>query len=386
MLYVASKRKGSEIWGTLQLRPRHNSEPYINNIQDQGDIVKYFSRENQKIKEKTMQDNITRTENREDGVYKVLQSANGDILDEYCVSDKKSPAVRADENIINKENSMSDVNEQENYLAKANDPRDPKEEAFLNALHHRKVITEAMKVGNLCCLPGSDGYADTTPAINVASGTFYHGANMMFLKEHTRENAYPSAEYISSTQLEKIKEKNKDFFIRKGEKGISIYVSNKIEGTEDEWGDPQSIRLFNIAQTNKPFALKDYLVKEKEAYLQTQYGANYTYEPTLKKAGPDIICSSTDPVQYMGQYLAAVSIGSKFQVTKDQASEFCKNLETALYAKMDNGHSNPFSLSKISNEASVVCKDVIKEARMWAQNNEQPQQQQEQTQSLGHRR
>ena len=34
-----------------------------------------------------MQDYITRTERREDGIYKILQSLNGDILDEYCVSD-----------------------------------------------------------------------------------------------------------------------------------------------------------------------------------------------------------------------------------------------------------------------------------------------------------
>ena len=299
-----------------------------------------------------------------------------DHYEKYVNRSLKSPA-QADENIISKENRMSDLNEQEG------ETRDPKEEAFLNALHHRKVITDAMKAGNLCCLPGSDGYADTTPAINVASGTFYHGANMMFLKEHTRENAYPSAEYITSKQLEKIREKNSDFIIRKGEKGVSIYVSEKIEGTENEWSDPKSIRLFNVAQTNKPSVLKDYLVKEKEAYLQTQYGANYTYEPNQKKPGVDIICSSTDPVQYIGQYLAAVSMGSKFQVTKEQAAEFSKNMESTLYAKMDNGHTNPFALSKISNDASTVCKEVIKEAKMAAQKLEQPQQQQQQ--SRGHK-
>ena len=343
MLYVASKRKGSEIWGTLQSRPRHSSEPYINSIKTFGDIVKYFSQENQSF---------------------------------------KSPA-QADENIISKENSMSDVNEQEGKK------RDPKEEAFLATVHQRKVITEAMKAGNLCCLPGADGYADTTPAVNLLNGTFYHGANMMFLKEHARENGFPSAEYLTFDQVQKARSSNPDIAIRQGQKGVSIYVSEKIEGTEDEW-ENKSIRLFNVAQTSKPSEVKAFAaevqqqkLKEKEAYLQTQYGTGFKLEKKEKQSDPDIVCSSSDPVQYIGQYLAAVSMGSKFQATKEQAAEFSQNLESTLYAKMDNGHTNPFMLSKISNDASTVCKEVIKEAKMAAQNLEQPQQQQEQTQTRG---
>jgi len=389
VLYVASKTKGSEIWGTLQLRPRHNSEPYINNIQDRGDIVKHFSQENQINKEMNMADFITRTEHREDGVYKVLQSTNGDILDEYCVSDRKSPAL-ADENIINKENFMEmKFDEIGNIIPDQEEQtRDPKEEAFYAAVHQRKIITEAMKAGNLCCLPGADGYADTAPAVNLVNGTIYHGANLLFLKEHARENGFPTAEYLTTDQIQKAREQNPEIAIRQGQKGVSIYVSEKNEETGG-W-DTKSFRLFNVAQTTKPAVLKTYAeqvqqekLQEKEAYLQTQYGTGFKLEPKQKEAGNEITCTSTEPVKYFGQYLAAVSMGGKFKASPEQASEFAQNMETVLYAKMDNGHTNPFILSKISNEASQFCKEIIKEARIEARKAELPDQKLDQSQSRG---
>ena len=41
ILYI--KSKGSELWGQLQSLPRHNQEPYINNILTKNDIVKQFN-------------------------------------------------------------------------------------------------------------------------------------------------------------------------------------------------------------------------------------------------------------------------------------------------------------------------------------------------------
>ena len=329
------------------MRPRHNSEPYIKSIKDQGDLIKYFLQENQ--------------------------------------INMQSPA-KADENIINKENFMTQELDQEGKT------RDPKEEAFLNALHQRKVVTDAMKAGNLSCLPGADGYADTTPAVNLVNGTFYHGSNMLFLKEHTRENGYPTAEYLTSAQIDKAREEKPDLFIRKGEKGISIYVSEQNENTGEY--DSKNIRLFNVAQTNKPQAFKDYAeqkqeekFQEREAYLKTQYGSNYTLEKKQKEPGVNIVCSSTEPEKYLGQYLAAVSMGSKFKVSQEQAAEFSKNMEAKIYERHEKygNHTNPFSLSEIGRDASQHCKTAIKEAKMEAQKLENPGQKLEQTQSRGHK-
>ena len=300
-------------------------------------------------------------------------------------------------NINSKENFMSDENENEGQA------RDPKEEAFLNAVHQRKVIADALKAGKLSCLPGADGFADTQPAFNLATGKFYHGANLLFLKEHQKENGFPTAEYLTGAMIDKARKDNPDFFIRKGQKGVSIYVSEQNEETGEY--ETKYHRLFNVAQTTKPAAIKEWLRQEKLEYLQSQYGTNYQLpEPKQKGPGPEIACSSTEPKEYLGQYLAAVSMGGKFKASEEQAAEFAQKLETALYEKMtkktinkDTGEetiepvlgkngepvSNPFSLEKISIEASQYCREFVPKVRMETQKAEQPQQQQEQTQSRG---
>jgi len=520
VLYI--KNKGSEIWGTLQSRPRHTSEPYINNIKQEGDIVKYFSQENQIKKENPMSNSVSlntriydfdnnavytkdfidklSNENKlyieiyyyqannqgkyhepaegrqkvyaiEDinnpgihipinkeafdyarekgavlleltqdqanyrhdelqGIFKLsgderkqfelkimhkfydifgvdsdqspaqakekqdFLSEKLDAQNAYyqeiheAYQDRKSPAARADENIIKKENSMSMKFDEIGNIIPKEKERDPKEEAFLNALHQRKVITDAMKAGNLSCMPRADGFADTTPAVNLVNGTNYHGLNLLILKEHTRENGFPAAEYLTSEQIQKAKEVNPAISIRQGQKGVSIYVSEKNEETGD-W-ENKSFRLFNVAQTNKPKELKIYAeqkqqekLAEKEAYLQTQYGSGFKLEPKKKETGPDVVCSSAEPEKYLAQYLAAVSMNSKFKVNPEQAAEFAQKMENTLYTKMANGHTNPFVLSKISNEASSLCKDFIKETKMEARKLEQPQQ--ELTQNRGHK-
>ena len=286
---------------------------------------------------------------------------------------------------------MSDesiVSEEENTKQ-----RDPKEEAFRNALHQRKVIAESLKNGTLSCLPTTDGYADTQPAVNLVNGTYYHGANLLYLKEHQKQNGYPTAEYVSSSQIDKANENNPALYIRKGEKGISIYVSNKNEETGEY--EEKNIRLFNVAQTSKPWEMKEWAnqkqqekLQEKLDYLRTQYGSNYQLPESKQKApGPDIKCTSSEPAQYLGQYFAAVSMGSRFQATAEQAAQFSQKMEEAMFKKIGVSQktgepvSNPFELSKISNEASRYCKNFIKDIRMEVQKAEQPQQKHEQQQS-----
>jgi hypothetical protein len=304
-----------------------------------------------------------------------------------------SPSGR---NNNSKEKNMSD----ETIPEKA---RDPKEEAFLNAVHQRKVIADAIKAGTLSCLPGPDGYADTAPAVNLANGTRYHGANMLFLKEHQKQNGFPSAEYVTSQQIDRAKEDNKELFIRKGEKGVSLYVSEQNEET-GKWEDKQ-IRLFNIAQTSKPWEMKKWAeqkqeekAQERQDFLQTQYGDNYRpAEQKQKEPGPEIVCKSTDPEKYLGQYLAAVSMGGKFKASPEQAAEFSQKMQDAMYEKLldKEGNfvlakkgehigepvSNPFKLEEISRNAGQHCKEVIRDIRMEARKAEQPEQKLDQQQS-----
>jgi hypothetical protein len=305
-------------------------------------------------------------------------------------------------NINSKENfmSISDAEMDELQRQAEEDPwkvenetadqtRNPKEEAFLNTVHQRKVIADALKAGKLSCLPGADGLADTQPAVNLVNGTFYHGTNLLFLKEHQKENGFPSAEYLTAGQIDKAHKDNPDLFIRKGQKGVSIYVSEKNEETGEY--ENKNFRLFNVAQTTKPAAMKEWAeqqrqekLQEKLEYLQTQYGTGYKLpEPKQKGPGPEIVCSSTEPKEYLGQYLAAVSVGGKFKASPEQAAEFAQKLEGTLFERMENGHTNPFKLEKISIEASQYCKEFIPKALAEARKAEQPQQQQEQAPSRG---
>lgn len=233
----------------------------------------------------------------------------------------------------------------------------PKEKAFLAQVHQRKVIADALQSGKLSCLPGADGYADTVPAYNLTGGHRYHGATLLQLKEFQKEHGFPTGEYVTYEAAQKA-----GVPVRKGEQGVTVSWSEQ-NNESGEW-EPRTARLFNAAQTVKPDELRAWAQGEKEAYLKSRYGDQYqAAEQKEKTPGPDIVCSSTKPEQYLGQYLAAVSMGSKFKVSPEQASEFGKNFEEALFKKMENGHSNPFVLSRICNAASEHCKEVIKEIR-----------------------
>jgi hypothetical protein len=289
----------------------------------------------------------------------------------------------------------------------------PKEQAFMNAVHQRKVIADAVKAGTLSCLPGADGYADTSPAYNILTpDKYYHGATLLYLKEHQKQNGFPSGEYITYQQIEKAQKDNSDLYIRKDQKGVSLHVSEENEVTGDY--EDKHIRLFNIAQVNKPWEIKKFaelkLEQDRQAkaeYLKTQYGENYKPpEPKPKKPGPEIVCNSTEPEKYLGQYLAAVSMGGKFKVSPEQAAEFSEKMIKTLYAPMEPRKNkqtgeiipppknkqtgeiatNPFSLEKLSINASKECKEFMRDLGIAAQKQNQPDQKQEQTQSRGQAR
>lgn len=249
--------------------------------------------------------------------------------------------------------------------------RTPEEIAFANTLHQRRVVSEALKAGTLSCLPGADGFADTAPAVNLANGTRYHGANLLYLKEHQKQNEFPTAEYATAEQIAKSGNS-----VRQGQKGVTVSFSEKNDET-GQW-EQRNVRLFNVAQTAKPWEFKKWAEQQIQAkeqdrqdFLKSQYGDNYKPPEQKEKApGPDIVCSSTDPVKYLGQYLAAVSMGGRFKASPEQAAEFSSKMDTSLFQPMENGYPNPFKLSKICNEAGGYCKEVIKELR-----NEQARQQ-----------
>ncbi|MDR2596734.1 MAG: hypothetical protein LBC76_05365 [Treponema sp.] len=309
-----------------------------------------------------------------------------------------TPLERRD--INNKENIMSDAEEQRELS--------PKEQAFLNVVHQRKVVADAAKTGTLSCLPGKDGYADTTPSYNILNpDKFYHGSTLLYLKEHQKQNGFPTGEYITYQRIEEARKNNPDLFIRKDQKGVSLHISEKNDVTGDY--EEKHIRLFNVAQLNKPWEIKKWaehkLDEDRQArdeYLKSQFGMDYKPpEPKPKEPGPEIVCSSTEPEKYLGQYLAAVSMGGKFKASPEQAAEFSEKMLKTLYAPMEprinektgetipppenrsSGEiaTNPFSLEKLSINANKECKEFMRDLKMQAQKQNQPEREQEQTQT-----
>jgi hypothetical protein len=252
----------------------------------------------------------------------------------------------------------------------------PEEKAFRNALDQRAKITESLKNGSLPCLPGKDGFADTEPAVNIVNGTRYHGASLLYLKDFQKRHGFPTAEYATVEAIQK-----SGVYIRKGEKGVTINYSVKDEKTQ-QW-ENKTARLFNVAQTTKPWELKAYAEKvnqekeqEREAFLKKQFGDSFRpKEKKEREPGPAITCTSTEPERYLAQYLAAVSLGGSFKASPEQAGEFAQKMGDRIYERMGNGYTDPFKLSKICNEAGVQCREIIKEIK-------QPQPKQEQTQRL----
>jgi len=282
----------------------------------------------------------------------------------------------------------------------------PKELAYMEALHQRKFIADAIKTGDFVCLPGKDGYADTAPAYNILTPERpYHGSNLFYLKEIQRQNGFPTGEYVTYQKIKEAEKDIPDLLIDKGQKGVSLHVSEKNKTTGEY--EEKHIRLFNVAQLNKPWEIKDWasdkLEKDEQKrieYMKTQKGAGWEPEPkNPREPGPEIVCSSTEPEKYLGQYLAAVSMQSKFKATPEQAKEFSEKMVNALYAPMkervnkETGEIIPppinkttgqpitdaFSLENISRKANAECVTFLRDLRMQAQQN-QPEQKQEQKQ------
>jgi hypothetical protein len=288
-----------------------------------------------------------------------------------------------------KESSMSDVKEHtqetagsadvsEEIIEGRGEPKTPEEVAFLNTLHQRKAIAESLENGKLCCLPGAGGLADTSPAVNIANATRYHGVNLLYLKDFQARGGFPSAEYITRGQIDKARaETNDPIFIRKGEKPVTISFKVQNEGT-GEW-EQKNVLLYNVAQTTKPWVVKAWAEnhvqereQEKQDFLKGQYGDGYKpSEPTKQKGpGPEIVCSSTEPEKYLGQYLAAVSLGGKFRVSPEQAKEFTANMKAAVFERGANEHTDPYRLPKICRAAGQECREVMRETGQQQQEQE----------------
>ncbi len=293
-------------------------------------------------------------------------------------------------------------------------------ERFKNALHQKKVIMGAMEKGTLSCLPNADGIADTEPAFNISTGRYYEGDTLLYVKAHQKEHGFPIGEYITEHQIKEIGKNVPGLSVKQGEWGKGAYLNFNVPNKETGNWEQVKATIFNVAQTTKPEELKNYVEQHKQAehekwiaQKKIEYGQDW--EPQAKKQETpkdNIVCTSTEPEKYLGQYLAAVSMGVKFAATMEQAKEFSEKLKETVderivpskeraealkkqYDRNDpeqaeildkklQGYPYAFKLSQIGNEAVKEGKAIEKYAEMQAYKMKQPEQNLEQTQA--HRR
>ena len=357
-----------------------NPDDFGSSISINKDAFEYAKLKNAKILELTPEQANKRHEDYQE-IFKTQgidrKRLNNDLQRKYFDMDGTgkqaiNQPLSGLENII-KENTMSN----ENVFYPSTEPPSisPEDLAFRNTLHQRNKIVAALENGTLSCLPGPDGFADTKPAINLMNGGYYHSENLLYLKEHQKKHDFPTAEYLTANQINKANQDNPEISLKKGQNGVGIHFSAKDEKTEN-W-ETKNFVLFNIAQTTNPEKLKDWIAGQEQKKIdrmQDQFSESFTYKPKQDKGpGPTIACTSTEPEQYLGQYLAAVSMGGKFKATPEQANEFSEKFKESLNEKLENGYPDPYALKKVARNASRHCKDVIREigANSRKQNQEQ---------------
>jgi hypothetical protein len=230
----------------------------------------------------------------------------------------------------------------------------PNDLAIISAKSERKLFIAALDNGTLACLPGEKGLADTQAACNVINRTVYHGSGQLLLKDFQKRNGFPTAEFCTVDQMEKASDfSGKKIFIKQGSKGITLNFLIA--------GEQKSVRLFNIAQVHDPELIRSYAehrAGERETYLKEKYGENY--RPPLEAANKSAVsCTSSEPEEYLGQYLAALSDGRQFKVKPALAEEFKEKTKKFIFEPGPTGHINPFNLSRLGSRASGVCRQIL---------------------------
>jgi hypothetical protein len=267
-----------------------------------------------------------------------------------------------------------------------------REASFHLASQHRQMICDALKSGRFpLLLPDKDGKLDISAPVNAVNDTMYKGPNVLILKAHQAANGFPTAEYVSASQLEEASRKA-------GTLGTAVENAHPVtisvlgDKNPSGGGEPsvKFIKLFNKAEAAHPEALQR-LVREralekelnfnswqeKKAGEDPSFEIRKYYQPRRKENGPVMKISKAAPEKYLGQVFAAMSLGSKScTVDSDTAGAFRRNLVEHLYEKDvgANGkeYTNPYKLYSLGHEASRNCKAIMQKMfRKPEQNAEQ---------------
>jgi hypothetical protein len=101
-----------------------------------------------------------------------------------------------------------------------------------NVMWQRKVVMDALYAVKSACLHNEQGYADTTPPVNLVNTTLYKGVSLLYLKEVQKQRGFPTGEFVTTDQIDKAGEtQGKTVYKIKGEKGIVIPYKEQDKAT-----------------------------------------------------------------------------------------------------------------------------------------------------------
>lgn len=245
--------------------------------------------------------------------------------------------------------------------------------SVINAKVNRKNFMNALEDGSLACLPGADGKADVSDVKNVVNGTKYKGITTLFLKNFSKINGYPTNEYMTVQQLDKVNmEKNIPWNdrlrIKKGEHGINIDFSMpKRDEKGNEIKDPETgktvkekitAKLFNIAQVENPEKLVEWSKEQAQSryeYAKEKAGDKW-HEKNPNKVREVVNATSSDPAHYLADYFDAMEKGKDFAVSKEIAEEFKAKTKEFIWEHKEGEerkpHVNPYRLNMLGIEAN----------------------------------
>lgn len=254
-----------------------------------------------------------------------------------------------------------------------------------NAKVNRKNFMAALEDGSLACLPQGNGKADVSDVKNVVNGTKYKGMTTLFLKNFSKINGYPTNEYMTVQQLDKVNmEKqfgwNDRLRIRKGEHGINIDFSvpkydengNKVKdsATGKTVNEKITAKLFNIAQVENPEKLVEWAKEQADAryeYAKEKAGVKW-HEPNPNKVREVVNATSSDPAQYLAEYFDAMEKGKDFTASKEIIDGFKTKTKEYVWERKEGEerkiHVNPYRLNMLGYETNKKLnemKEMIRE-------------------------
>ncbi len=251
-------------------------------------------------------------------------------------------------------------------------------QAYNVAKKDRNLFARAIENGTL--LPGEDGKVDTSNARSLVRGTKYQGMTNIILKSFTKENNFPTNEFVTANQLDHVNMTKQLPFedsvkIKKGEKGITIHISEKKKDDNErdiidqETGKPvyetKYITLFNIAQIENVQPVMDFAKEEVDRRLEWAKSQKNYREPNPDKIRETVQASSGEPTVYLSEYFNAVEKGKDFSATPEIAEEFKAKANEVLFGQAktqeERDKANPFNFAKLSIAVNKLHKEQRKE-------------------------